>query len=163
LEKGEIFEFHKSNFSSLHAESKPLEQSKGKKESRRVAKKKMLIVEDNELNLKLYMYALRPVDAEIMVARNGPEALRLINDEKPDLVILDIQIPGISGIEVAKTVRKNPDYAGVVIIAVTAYTMVGDKEKILNAGCDYYLSKPIDTRAFLKIIQTIFAGEIPEI
>jgi two-component system cell cycle response regulator DivK len=134
-----------------------------KTEGNNVGKKKLLIVEDNELNLKLYLYTLRPIDAQILISRNGHEALNLILKEKPDLVILDIQIPGISGIEVAKTVRQNPALANIPLIAVTAYTMVGDKEKILNAGCDYYLSKPIDTRAFLKIIQTILAGEIPEI
>jgi len=135
----------------------------GKTERDLVENKKLLIVEDNELNLKLYQYALRPVQAQIIVARNGHEALELILNEKPDLVILDIQIPGISGIEVVKSVRQNPEFADMPVIAVTAYTMVGDKEKILNAGCNYYLSKPIDTRAFLRIIQALLNGEIPEI
>jgi|SRR5271157_2969346 len=125
--------------------------------------KRVLIVEDNELNLKLYLYALRPVGAQILVAHNGNEALDQIFNEKPDLVVLDIQIPGISGIDVAKTVRENPEFADLPIIAVTAYSMAGDKEKILNSGCNYYLSKPIDTRAFPKIIQSILDGETPEI
>lgn len=125
--------------------------------------KKVLLVEDNELNLKLYLYALRPVDAQILVARNGNEALDQIFNERPDLVVLDIQIPGISGIDVAKQVRDNPEFADLPIIAVTAYSMAGDKEKILAAGCNYYLSKPIDTRAFPKILQAILDGESPGI
>src|SRR5271157_134308 len=142
---------------------KVMGHKEGKTERDLVENKKLLIVEDNELNLKLYQYALRPVQAQIIVARNGHEALELILNEKPDLVILDIQIPGISGIEVVKSVRQNPEFADMPVIAVTAYTMVGDKEKILNAGCNYYLSKPIDTRAFLRIIQALLNGEIPEI
>jgi CheY-like chemotaxis protein len=129
----------------------------------RVEVKKLLIVEDNELNLKLYLYALRPLNAQILVARNGEEALDLIFREKPDAVVLDIQLPGIGGMEVAKAVRTNPDVAGTPIIAVTAYSMVGDKDKILAAGCDYYLSKPIDTRAFPRIIQSVLDGKTPPI
>jgi len=95
-----------------------------------VEAKKVLIVEDNELNLKLYLYALRPLNAQILVARNGQEALDLILSEKPDAVVLDIQLPGIGGLEVAKAVRANPDVAGTPIIAVTAYSMAGDRESL---------------------------------
>ncbi len=126
-------------------------------------KKKILIVEDNDLNLKLYLYALRPIAADILIAKNGDDALTLIQKEKPDLVILDIQIPGKSGIEVAKIVRAKPELDKIAIIAVTAYSMAGDKEKILAAGCNYYLSKPIDTRAFPKIIQDVLDGKKPPI
>ncbi len=126
-----------------------------------MVKKKILIVEDNELNLKLYLYALKPINADFLIAKNGEDALSLIQKDKPDLVILDIQIPGKSGIEVAKIVRLNPEFIKMQIIAVTAYSMAGDKEKILAAGCNYYLSKPIDTRAFPKIIQNLLDGKIP--
>ncbi len=126
-------------------------------------KKKILIVEDNDLNLKLYLYALRPIAADILIAKNGDDALNLIQKEKLDLVILDIQIPGKSGIEVAKIVRANPQFSQIQIIAVTAYSMAGDKEKILAAGCNYYMSKPIDTRAFPKIIQDVLDGNKPAI
>lgn len=123
--------------------------------------KKVLVVEDNELNLKLFLLTLRPVDAEILVARNGFEALDQIFGAKPDLVILDIQIPGVSGIDVAQQVRAHPSFADLPILAVTAYSMTGDKEKILAAGCTYYISKPIDTRAFPSIVQAILNGETP--
>jgi len=128
-----------------------------------MSQKKLLIVEDNELNLKLYMYALKTVKVEILVAKNGDEALNLIRTQKPDVMVLDIQIPGKSGIEVAKIVRANPEFKNMLIIAVTAYSMAGDKEKILGAGCNYYLSKPIDTRAFPKIIQNLLDGKEPPI
>ncbi len=80
--------------------------------------------------------------------------------EHPDLVILDIQIPGKSGIEVAKAMRANPTLKDVPILAVTAYSMTGDREKILGSGCNYYLAKPIDTREFAKIVQDILAGQV---
>ncbi len=126
-----------------------------------MGKKKVLVVEDNELNLKLYMIALRPVDADISVAKNGNDALVQITRNHPDLVILDIQLPGRSGIEVAKAVRADPTLKDVWIIAVTAYSMAGDREKILGAGCNYYLAKPFDTRAFPKIVQSILDGQKP--
>jgi len=110
----------------------------------------------------LYLLARRSLDFQVLVARNCEEALDMIQNEKPDAVVLDIQIPGISGIEVAKAVRANPDVAGTPIIAVTAYSMAGDKEKILAAGCDYYLSKPIDTRGFPRTIQSVLNGETPQ-
>ncbi len=127
-----------------------------------MGKKKILIVEDNELNLKLYLYALRPIVVDTLIAKNGDDALALIQKERPDLVILDIQIPGKSGIEVAKIVRAKPELNKMPIIAVTAYSMAGDKEKILAAGCNYYLSKPIDTRAFPNIIQDLLSGKTPK-
>jgi CheY-like chemotaxis protein len=122
----------------------------------------VLVVEDNEINLKLMLYTLRQVGTQILTARDGNEALEVISSERPDLVVLDIQLPGLSGMEVAKAVRANPVVAGTPIIAVTAYSMAGDKEKILAAGCDYYLSKPIDTRGFPRTIQSVLNGETPQ-
>lgn len=115
----------------------------------------MLIVEDNELNLKLYTIILKKFDLKILIAREGNKALTMIFNEKPDLVILDIQIPGMSGLDIAKKVRSYPEFNCMPLIAVTAYSMSGDKEKILNAGCNYYISKPLDTREFAKAIQNI--------
>jgi len=128
-----------------------------------MGKKKLLVVEDNEVNLKLYMYMLKSLDAEIIVARTGVEALDAIESQMPNLVILDIQIPEIDGLEVAKRVRKNPEFKDLTIIAVTAYSMVGDKEKILQSGCNYYVSKPIDTRKFPVMITKLLNGEPIEV
>ncbi len=124
-------------------------------------KKKVLVVEDNDLNLKLCLLALRASDATILVARNGDDAVVQVERENPDLVILDIRLPGRSGIEVAKAMRAMPTLKDVPILAVTACAMPGDKERILAAGCNYYIPKPIDTRAFPKIVHAILAGQIP--
>ncbi len=126
-----------------------------------MGKKKVLIVEDNDLNLKLYLLVLRQLNATIMVSKDGDDALVQVEKEHPELVILDVQLPGRNGIEVAKAVRANPALKSVQILAVTAYSMAGDREKILDAGCNYYLAKPIDTRAFPKIIQSILDGQKP--
>ncbi len=117
-----------------------------------MVKKKILVVEDNELNLKLFEYVLRSPGVDVRVARTGDEALAMIAREPLDLVVLDIQLPGMSGIDVAKRVRRDPALSCTRIIAVTALAMAGDRERVLDAGCDYYVSKPIDTRSFRQLI-----------
>ncbi len=114
--------------------------------------KKILIVEDNPNNLQLFSILLRKSPVNLITASDGNEALDIIRREKPDLVILDIQIPGVSGIEVLKEIKAEPEFQDIIFIAVTAYAMQGDKEKILAAGSDYYMSKPIDTRQFPKMV-----------
>ncbi len=104
-----------------------------------VVKKKILVVEDNELNLKLFEYVLRSPGVDVRVARTGDEALAMIASEPLDLVVLDIQLPGISGIDMAKRVRRDPALSCTRIIAVTALAMAGDRERVLDAGCDYYV------------------------
>jgi two-component system cell cycle response regulator DivK len=123
--------------------------------------KKITIVEDNELNLKLYQYMLRKIDAEIKFARDGQEALNIITTDPPDLVLLDIQIPGISGLDVIQKLRQMPEFAALPVIAVTAYSMVGDREKILAAGCTEYVSKPIDTHTFPDLITKYLTENTP--
>lgn len=120
--------------------------------------KKILIVEDNENNLQLFKIILRKLGPEILVAKNGPDAFELIKSRHPDLIMMDIQIPGMSGIDVIKETRKLPDFAETPIIAVTAYAMSGDKEKILAAGADYYLSKPVNTRELPLKVKEILEG-----
>ncbi|MHA1731028.1 MAG: response regulator [Promethearchaeota archaeon] len=122
--------------------------------------KKVLVVEDNPNNLQLFQIILKRLDVEVLTATDGEEALRTIKREKPDLVVLDIQIPGISGLDVLAEIRGTPDLEGILVIAVTAYAMQGDKEKILAAGANHYLSKPINTREFPKIVEKMLAGEI---
>lgn len=114
--------------------------------------KKLLIVEDNRNNLRLFELILKHPAVDLFIARDGPTALEIIARERPDLILLDIQIPGINGLEVARRVRNQFGFHDVVIIAVTAYAMVGDKEKILAAGCDEYISKPVDTRSLPALV-----------
>ena len=118
-----------------------------------MSKKRILIVEDNDMNLKLYQYTLKSIDADMLIARDGNDALKIILSEPLDLVILDIQIPGISGLDVIKQVREKVNLKNLKVIAVTAYSMRGDREKILEAGCNEYVSKPINTREFPQLIR----------
>jgi two-component system cell cycle response regulator DivK len=115
------------------------------------------------MNLKLYNYILKGIEAEIITSIDGTDALLQIDAHHPKVVILDIQIPKLNGIEVTKQVRANTQYNDITIIAVTAHAMTGDKETILRAGCNYYLAKPIDTRTFRNTISRLLHGEHPQI
>jgi len=108
--------------------------------------KKILIVEDNPSNMRLIKLALRAKGYTLLEAIDGKEAIDVVLKEQPDIIILDIQLPKMSGIEVAGKLKKNPVFRHIPIIAVTAYAMKEDKEKIIQSGCDAYLSKPINVR-----------------
>ena len=118
-------------------------------------RKKIMIVEDNFTNIKLYNYILSNIDAEKKIVKDGESALKMVDEFRPNVILLDIKIPKISGIEVAKTIRQDPKNSDIIIVAVTAYSMRGDKEKIIEAGCDHYISKPIDTRSFGDFISKL--------
>ena len=109
-------------------------------------KEKILIVEDNSVHMKLMEMTLRAKGYVLLKATSGEEAVDVAIRERPNLIIMDINLPGITGFEVSKKLRKNPVFNHTPIIAITAYAMKGDKERIIEAGCDAYLSKPIDTR-----------------
>ncbi len=109
-------------------------------------KEKILIVEDNPQNMRLIEMTLRGKSYTLLKATDGEEALDITMRERPDLIIMDIQLPKMNGLEVTRKLRKNPALSHIPIIGVTAYAMKGDKEKIIEAGCDAYLSKPINTR-----------------
>ena len=108
--------------------------------------KKILIVEDNPQNMKVVLMALRPHGYTFLQATDGEEALKIATRDKPNLIIMDIQLPKVSGLEVTRRLRQMPAFSHVPIIAVTAYAMKGDKEKVIEAGCNAYLPKPINTR-----------------
>lgn len=114
--------------------------------------KKILIVEDNPQNMKVELMALRPHGYILLQATDGEEALQIAMRDKPDLIIMDIQLPKVSGLEVTGRLRQMPDFRHTPIIAVTAYAMRGDKEKAIEAGCNAYLSKPINTRELPKVV-----------
>ena len=106
---------------------------------------KILIVEDNRLNLKLLLATLRPYGYIIFEATDGEEALEVAVREKPALIIMDIQLPKLNGLEATRRLRQMPAFKYIPIIVITAYAMKGDREKFMAAGCDIYLPKPIDT------------------
>jgi two-component system cell cycle response regulator DivK len=118
-----------------------------------MSEKKILIVEDNEQNLKLFHDLLITKGYKVMSARDGDSALAKIYQEIPDLIIMDIQIPRIDGIEVTRRIRKKFPAEDIAIIAVTAHAMKGDREDLLKAGFDDYMPKPINISTFLQTVE----------
>ena len=119
---------------------------------------KILIVEDNPQNMKLLLMTLKPHGYVLLEATDGEEALKIAVRDKPDLIIMDIQLPKVSGLEVTRRLRQIPAFNHVPIIAITAYAMKGDKEKFIESGCDAYLSKPINTRELPEVVAEMLAG-----
>ena len=116
-------------------------------------KKRILVIEDNEQNLYLVTFILERHNYEVHAARNGQEGIELSAAVKPDLILLDIQLPGMDGYAVAGRLRTNPELQRVPIIAVTSYAMAGDREKALGAGCTGYIEKPINPDTFMLQIE----------
>ena len=116
---------------------------------------KILIVEDNPSNMRLIELILRDKGYTLLKATDGEEALDVALRGQPDLIIMDIQLPKLNGLEATRRLRQVPIFSSIPIIAVTAYAMKGDKEKITNAGCDAYLSKPINTRELPLMIAEV--------
>jgi len=107
---------------------------------------KILIVEDNSQNMRLIEMVLRTKGYTLLKATDGEEAMDIATRELPDLIIMDIQLPKLSGLEVTRKLKETPAFSQIPIICLTAYAMTGDKERFINGGCDAYLSKPINTR-----------------
>ncbi len=120
--------------------------------------KKILIVEDNDLNLKLFNDLLQAHGYETVEIKDGLDAVNVVKRHRPALIIMDIQLPEISGLDVTKKIKADKDIADIPIIAVTAFAMKDDEEKILRAGCQAYISKPISIVNFLETIRK-FLGE----
>jgi two-component system cell cycle response regulator DivK len=114
--------------------------------------KAVLIVEDNELNMKLFSDLLEAHGHRVIQTRDGLSALDLARKHKPDLVLMDIQLPEVSGIEVTKWLKEADDLKHIPVVAVTAFAMKGDEEKIREGGCEAYISKPISVISFLQTI-----------
>jgi len=118
----------------------------------RAETKTVLIVEDNELNMKLFHDLLEAHGYETLQTRDGIDALKLAREHKPDLILMDIQLPEVSGLEVAKWIKEDDALKSIPIIAVTAFAMKGDEEKILKGGCVAYIAKPISIAQFVETI-----------
>jgi two-component system cell cycle response regulator DivK len=126
-------------------------RSSGAPDTRPVGKA-VLIVEDNELNMKLFSDLLEAHGHRVIQTRDGLSALDLARKHKPDLVLMDIQLPEVSGIEVTKWLKEADDLKHIPVVAVTAFAMKGDEEKIREGGCEAYISKPISVLSFLQTI-----------
>src|SRR4051812_15217533 len=123
------------------------------RERRRGVGKTVLIVEDNELNMKLFHDLLEAHGYHILQTRDGMEALQIARDHKPDLILMDIQLPEVSGLQVTKWIKQDNMLKHIPVVAVTAFAMKGDEEKIREGGCEAYLAKPISVLAFLQTLE----------
>jgi len=115
--------------------------------------KKVLIVEDNELNMKLFNDLLDAHGYKTLQTRDGMEALDMAREHRPDLILMDIQLPEVSGLEVTKWLKADDELQSIPVVAVTAFAMKGDEEKIREGGCEAYISKPISVATFLDTVR----------
>ncbi|KAF0158585.1 MAG: response regulator receiver [Syntrophaceae bacterium] len=116
-------------------------------------KGKILVIEDNEQNLYLVRFILEQSGYEVFAAPDGQSGIETAVSLKPDLILLDIQLPVMDGYAVARNLRQNPGLAGTSIVAVTSYAMPGDREKTIEAGCNGYIEKPIDPDTFMAKVE----------
>lgn len=115
--------------------------------------KTVLIVEDNELNMKLFRDLLEAHKIDTIETRNGKNVMEMAREHRPDLILMDIQLPEISGLDITKMMKADEDLKSIPIIAVTAFAMKGDEEKIRESGCEDYISKPISVMGFIEVVQ----------
>ncbi len=117
--------------------------------------RKILVVEDNDMNMQLVEFLLEEGGYDIVKATSGEEALNLTRDSAsaPDLILMDIHLPGMDGLSVVRAMKSNDRTRRVPILALTAHAMRGDKDRFLEAGCDGYISKPIDVKTFISAIE----------
>jgi two-component system, cell cycle response regulator DivK len=120
--------------------------------------KTVMIVEDNELNMKLFPDLLEANGYSTIQTRNGKEALDLARNHKPDLILMDIQLPEISGLDVTRWIKEDETIKHIPVIAVTAFAMKGDEERIRAGGCEAYLSKPISVAKFIETVRHFLGG-----
>jgi two-component system, cell cycle response regulator DivK len=137
----------------LAASARPRPQEDPAPTSQPAHPKTILVVEDNELNMKLFHDLLEAHGYNILQTRDGMEALKLARQHRPDLILMDIQLPEVSGLEVTKWIKEDDALKAIPIIAVTAFAMKGDEEKIREGGCEAYIAKPISVTNFLKTVQ----------
>lgn len=114
--------------------------------------RRILVVEDNDLNLKLFRDLLIAQGYSVLHTRDGIEAFRLARTHRPDLVLMDIQLPEVSGFEVTRWMKDDPALRDIPVVAVTAFAMAGDEEKAKAAGCAAYVTKPIAVKPFLETV-----------
>lgn len=113
---------------------------------------KILVVEDNDLNLKLFRDLLTVKEHEVLISQEGHDAFDLAKDNMPDLILMDIQLRGISGIDIVKRLKAYPGTSNIPVIAVTAFAMKNDEERFIDEGCDAYLAKPLSIDALYNTI-----------
>lgn len=118
----------------------------------------ILIVDDNQINLKLARVLLASEGYEVRTASDAEEAMTVLERFAPRLILMDIQLPGVDGLELTRRLKSDPARRSTIVIALTAYAMKGDEERMLEAGCDGYVAKPIDTRALPSLIASFLGA-----
>ena len=121
-----------------------------------MATKSILVVDDNPVNSKLIRVLLAGEGYDVHTAGDADEALRVLKNLSPQLILMDVQLPAKDGLELTRRLKADPATRGIKILGLTAYAMKGDREKILAAGCDGYIAKPIDTRALPGMLEPYF-------
>jgi len=125
-----------------------------------MSNKKILVIEDNELNMKLVRGLLTLGEYSILEAADAETGIKMAHKHRPDLILMDIQLPGMDGLEATHIISNDVDIQDIPIIAVTSYAMHGDEEKAKLAGCAGYVTKPIDTRNFLNVISKFLDDDL---
>lgn len=120
-------------------------------------KAKILIVEDNDLNMKLFCDLLEAHSYEALQTKDGVAAIEIAKSAQPSLILMDIQLPEVSGLEITQRIKSDPLTSQIPIVAITAFAMKGDEEKVRDAGCEGYISKPISVKTFIETVNH-FAG-----
>jgi two-component system cell cycle response regulator DivK len=116
--------------------------------------KTVLIVEDNELNMKLFNDLLVAYGYQTIQTNDGMEALKLARKHRPDLILMDIQLPEVSGLEITKWIKEDDNLKSIPVVAVTAFAMKGDEERIRRGGCEAYIAKPISVQKFIETVKS---------
>jgi len=118
-----------------------------------VTGRKVLVVEDNDLNMKLFCDLLQAHGYATVKTKDGTQVIDIARAESPDLILMDIQLPQVSGLDVTRWLKDDPDLRRIPVIAVTAFAMKGDEERIRNGGCEAYIAKPITVQRFIETIK----------
>ncbi len=121
-----------------------------------MAGEKILLVEDNEINRRLAVFLLRSQGYQVREATTAEEALEVLKTDRPGLILMDVQLPDMDGLEVTRKLKENPSTRDIPVVAITSYAMKGDREEALVAGCTDYITKPIDKTTFLQRVPTYF-------
>ena len=122
-------------------------------------RKKVLVVEDNALNMKLFCDLLDAFGYDAVPTPDGFKAIDLAREHRPDLIVMDIQLPDVSGLDITRWIKDDPDLAGIPVLAVTAFAMRTDEMRVKEAGCEGYMSKPIQMMPFISKVQSLLGAE----
>lgn len=123
-----------------------------------MARKRVLCIEDNDSNLRLIARVVEAEKHDLLTAVDGLTGMELVQTQRPDLILLDVNIPGMNGLELTRRLKSDGDLAKIPIIATTANVLLGDRERCLEAGCDEYLAKPLDIRELQSVLRSYLSG-----